>query len=210
MAYTFLDFETTGLDYLTEQVIEIGAIKLDEQFNEIGRLHTMVQLVEGRVLSSFITELTGIETKDTYTGVPEAVGLNMLKDFIGKSIVVCQYASFDLSFLAKATEPEYFMCTRTMSQLINPKERAGLKDICERYGIELDHHRSISDVEATIEAFKIMYPICLEKRLPTLNVLMQTEERPLKYIPLEAVVIGKEAFLKNLEDAEKEAEATEE
>jgi DNA polymerase III subunit epsilon len=204
MAYTFLDFETTGLSHLEDQVIEIGAIKTDEQFNEIGRLHTMVKLVEGRVLKPFITELTGIKTEDTYTGVSEAVGLNMVKDFIGTSIVVCQYASFDLSFLSKAIEPEYFMCTRTMSQLLNPKERAGLKDICERYGIHLDHHRSISDVEATIEAFKIMFPICLEKKLPTLNVLMQSEERPLKFIPLEAVVIGKEAYLKNLEEAEGE------
>lgn len=207
MAYTFLDFETTGLDYLTEQVIEIGAIKTDSSFNEIGRLHTMVKLVEGRELTAFIQELTGIKPEDTYTGVSESVGLNMVKDFIGDSIVVCQYASFDLSFLSSAIEPEYFMCTRTMSQLVNPHEKAGLKDLCERYNVELNHHRAISDVEATIEVFKVLYPLCLEKRLPTLNVLMQTEERPLKYIPLEAVVIGKEAFLKNREEAEAEKDA---
>src|SRR4051794_32984475 len=110
--YTFLDFETTGLDYLNEQVIEIGAIKLNGDYEEIGRLHTMVQLTEGRELSQFITDLTGIKEEDTYFGVSEVSGLMMLKEFIGNTIVVAQHASFDLSFLSKAFEPDKFICTR--------------------------------------------------------------------------------------------------
>ena len=33
--YLVLDFETTGLDYKTEQVIEVGAIKYDEELEEL-------------------------------------------------------------------------------------------------------------------------------------------------------------------------------
>src|SRR5699024_10924435 len=114
MGYTVLDFETTGLDYLTEQIIEIGAIKLDNEFNEVGRLHTMVKLTEGKVLKPFVTYLTGITEQDTQQGVSEVDALTMLKLFIGDSVVVAQHAPFDLSFLAKAIEPEFFIDARSL------------------------------------------------------------------------------------------------
>ena len=187
MAYVVLDFETTGLDYKTEQVIEIGAIKLDREFKEIGRLHTMVKLTEGKQLTPFISELTGITEADLYEGLSEVTALNMLKDFIGNSVVVAQHAPFDLSFLAKAVEPEYFIDTRSLSRLLNPDEKAGLKDLCERYGVELDHHRSISDVKATIEVLKIMLKESQEKRISFVNVIVSTPDRPLNFVPLSAV-----------------------
>ena len=59
MAYVVLDFETTGLDYKKEQVIELCAIKLDREFNEIGGLHTMVWLTEGKTLTPFIRAWAG-------------------------------------------------------------------------------------------------------------------------------------------------------
>lgn len=207
MAYTVIDFETTGLDYLTEQVIEIGAIKLDTNFNEIGRLHTMVKLTEGRELKPFITKLTGIKAEDTYDGVSEAVGLNMLKDFIGDSVVVAQHAPFDLSFLAKAVEPEHFIDTRSLSRLINPDEKAGLKDLCERYGIKLVHHRSISDVLATIEVLKILLAEAQSKGIPAYNVIVVAPDRPLNFVPLSAVVIDLETYKNNLQAIADEAEA---
>lgn len=193
MAYTVIDFETTGLDYLTEQIIEIGAIKFDNDFNEVGRLHTMVQLVEGRELKPFITELTGITAKDTLTGVPEVVGLNMLKDFIGDSVVVAHHAPFDLSFLAKAVEPEAFIDTRSLSRLINPDEKAGLKDLCERYDVELQHHRSINDAEATATVVQIMMDEARDLQLPFMNLVVKAPDRELNFIPLSAIVVPLES-----------------
>jgi|SRR5699024_2888570 len=189
MGYTVLDFETTGLDYLTEQVIEIGAIKLDNNFNEIGRLHTMVTLTEGRKLKPFITNLTGITEADLIGGVSEVVGLSILKDFIGDSIVVAQHAPFVLSFLAKAFEPERFIDTRSLSRIVEPDKKAGLKDLCERYDVELVHHRSISDVEATIEVLKHLLKEIGELGLPYINMVVKAPDRDLTFIPLSAVVL---------------------
>jgi DNA polymerase III subunit epsilon len=211
MAYVVLDFETTGLDYLTEQVIEIGAIKLDKDFNEIGSLHTMVRLTEGKELSQFIQDYTGIKEEALYDGLPEAVALNMLKDFIGNSVVVAQHAPFDLSFLAKAVEPELFIDTRSISRLLNPDEKAGLKDLVERYGVELNgHHRSMNDVKATIEVFKIMMNETLQRGLPVYNVIVKAPDRDLPFIPLSAVVIGLDAYKENLRKAEEAKAASEE
>ena len=58
--YLVLDFETTGLDYKTEQVTEVGVIKYDEDFNEIGMFHTYVKLYVEHGLSDFIKDHTGI------------------------------------------------------------------------------------------------------------------------------------------------------
>jgi len=202
MAYVVLDFETTGLDYLTEQVIEIGAVKLDADFNEIGTLHTMVRLTEGKALPSFITELTGITEEDTYNGLTEVTALNMLKDFIGNAVVVAQHAPFDLSFLAKAVEPEYFIDTRSLSRMLNPDEKSGLKDLCERYNVHLEHHRSMSDVKATIEVFKIMMNEAMETGTPFLNIIVTSPDRPLNFVPLSATVISLDALKENIAEAE--------
>lgn len=204
MAYVVLDFETTGLDYKTEQIIEIGAIKLDSNFNEIGTLHTMVRLTEGNTITPFITELTGISEEETYNGLSEVTALNMLKDFISGCVVVAQHAPFDLSFLAKAIEPEYFIDTRSLSRLINPDEKAGLKDLCERYNVELNHHRSISDVKATIEVFKIMMNEALQLGRPFLNIIVTTPDRPLNFVPISATVISLDALKENLAAAAEE------
>lgn len=205
MAYVVIDFETTGLDYKTEQIIELGAIKLDSNFNEIGTLHTMVRLTEGNSITPFITELTGITEEDTYNGLSEVTALNMLKDFISGCVVVAQHAPFDLSFLAKAIEPEYFIDTRSLSRLINPDEKAGLKDLCERYNVELEHHRSISDVKATIEVFKIMMNEAMQLGRPFLNIIVTTPDRPLNFVPISATVISLDALKENLAAAEEEA-----
>lgn len=204
MNYTVIDFETTGLDYLTEQIIEIGAIKYNSDFKEVGRLHTMVKLTEGKKLSAFITKLTGIKEEDTRSGVTEVVGLNMLKDFIADSIVIAQHAPFDLSFLAKAVEPEMFIDTRSLSHLLNPNEKAGLKDLCSRYGVKLEgHHRSINDCEATAGVFMAMVEEAKAQGIAYTNVVVKSSSRKLNFIPLSGIVIDINDWIEHLKDKEK-------
>lgn len=207
--YVVIDFETTGLNYLDEQIVEVGAVRLNSKLEPVGTLHTMVRLTEGRNLPEFITNLTGIKQEDLLYGVSETVALNMLKDFIGKSIVIAHHAPFDLSFLASAVEPEFFIDTRAMSQLLHPEEKAGLKDVAERYGIEFKHHRSLSDVHATIDAFKHMKAEAEQRGLPYTNLVFSTEERPLKFIPLSAIVVDFNKYKEQQgeqEEQEKESE----
>ncbi|MGG4386434.1 3'-5' exonuclease, partial [Priestia megaterium] len=133
--YVVLDLETTGLDYTKEQITEIGAIKIDENYNEIDRFHTMVSLEEGRELSEFITKLTGITEKDLEGYPPENICLMELDEFIGDSIVVAQNAPFDLSFISRGgIEPEKFICTRALVRYVEPELSASLKDVTKRNG----------------------------------------------------------------------------
>jgi DNA polymerase III subunit epsilon len=188
--YVVLDFETTGLDYKTEQVIEVGALKLDRDFKEIGTLNVMVKLKKGKKLPPFITELTGIVEDDLKEGLSEFHAMQILHRFIGNDIIVAQFASFDLGFLSKYMAPKRFICTRSLSRLLNPSEKASLKDLVQRYNVTLDnHHRALSDVKATAEVFKIMKKEADEKGIEYLNVMVNASERPLRYIPENAKVV---------------------
>lgn len=186
--YTVLDFETTGLNYQEEQVIEIGATKLDKYLKPVSQLNLLVKLDEGRELPEFITNLTGITAEDLENApVEEYTALSMLEAFIGDDIVVAQFASFDLSYLSKVMKPERFICTRSVSRILDNKKKAGLKDLVPRYGATLDnHHRALADVEATVEVFKgMMGRLFLEgyHMEEVLNVMVDSKERPLKYVP---------------------------
>jgi DNA polymerase III subunit epsilon len=188
--YIVFDFETTGLEANKEQVIEIASAKLDENLEPVETYSTLVRLNEGRTLPQFIRQLTGITAEELEEkGIPERHAMKQLKEFIGDNIVVAQFASFDLSFLAKVLVPEKFICTRSMARLLRPDEYASLSNLIKIYGIEnLDPHRAYADVEATIEVFKKQKAECDEKGIDYMNVLIDSNERPLKYVPENAVV----------------------
>lgn len=187
--YVVFDFETTGLDYKTEQVIEIACAKLDANLKPIATINGLVALNEGKKLPPFITQLTGI-TPDMLEGQKsEKESLQNLKEFIGDSIVVAQFASFDLSFLSKVLNPEQFICTRSMARMLRPEAKASLANLVEHYGVtNLDPHRAFADVEATIEVFKHQKAECDEKGIEYMNVLVDSKERPLNYVPENATV----------------------
>lgn len=187
--YIVFDFETTGLNANEEQVIEIASAKLDENLQPVDTFATLVALNEGRTLPQFIRQLTGISADDLKGQMPEDEAMNKLKEFIGDSIVVAQFASFDLSFLAKVHKPEKFICTRSMARKLRPTEPASLKNLVKIYGVtNLDPHRAYADVEATIEVFRHQKKECDEKGIEYMNLLIDSNERPLQYVPENAVV----------------------
>lgn len=187
--YVVFDFETNGLDPNLDQIIEIAGAKFDEDMNPIETYHTMVALNEGQTMPQYIRQLTGISAEDLKDGIREDFALNQLKDFIGDSIVVAQFASFDLSFLAKVMKPEKFICTRSMARQLRPTEYASLSNLIKIYGIENLHpHRAYADVEATAEIFKLQKAECDAKGIEYMNVLVDSTERPLNYVPDNAIV----------------------
>lgn len=183
MAYTVLDFETTGLDFKTEQVIEISAINLDDYFNEVGTFNTFVKLREGKELPEFITNLTGIEHDDLVFGMEEEDAFNLLRGFIGRNTVVAQYAPFDLAYLFEhMIVPRQYICTKSLTSKAEPTENSSLIPTCERLGINLENaHRAIDDCRATAEVLK--HRLIINGMFGCENTLVVTEGRALNFIP---------------------------
>lgn len=188
--YTFIDLETTGLDYETEQIIEIAAVRTDLE-REYGRFHTFVTLRDERSLHAEITSLTGITEDDLVGGTDlyKAVGA-LIRLFAGTTIVA-HNAPFDLSFVSHhAIVTEDFVCTRALAKLVEPTESASLAAVCARHGIDLTgHHRAMNDVLATIEVFRKLAPIAKARRIDYRNVVVSSPERPLNFVPYNAKVV---------------------
>lgn len=186
--FSVIDIETTGLDHETDHITEIAAIRTDG-IREYGRFQTFVRLPAGAVIPPMLTELTGITTEDL-TGAPmEWDALLALEAFVFGSTVVAHNAPFDLAFISRIFKPREFVCTRALSKLVEPQESASLKDVCARHGIELNgHHRAMNDVEATVKVFGKLRELAEINGISYRNVVIDSDERPLKYTPSGAIV----------------------
>ena len=193
--YLVLDFETTGLDYKTEQDTEVGVIKYDEDFNEIGMFHTYVRLQNDRVLSDFIKKHTGITEDKLAYGMNEEIAMAVIEAMIEyDTVVVAQFAPFDFGYLSNyGILPSNYICTKTLTDIAEPYERSNLGETCERNGIVLkDAHTAMGDVRATKELLQLRLSQGLEVYH---NHVTEQPDRPLRFMPHNTVaVLDKEDF----------------
>jgi len=193
---TVLDIETTGLDATTDHITEIAAIRAEIiegipglAYREIGRFQTFVALPRGVEIAPEITQLTGIRAEDLRGAVADFRALIALNEFAQWSVIVAHNAPFDLSFMPSLRMRRGFVCTRALSRLVDPDESARLADCCARYGIDLTgHHRAMNDAEATLQLYAILRQKAESRSIEYRNVVIDSEERPLKYVPPGAIV----------------------
>lgn len=184
--YTVIDFETTGLDHTENVVIEIGAIKLDKNLRDYASFNTKVTLPPGVELPELITKITKITPESLVDAMHEDEAFELLWKFIADDIVIAHNAPFDLGFLAKY-RPHYkpnFLDTRTIIKLIEPGEKASLKDAVKRYSVPyLNHHSALADCVMTAGVLRGLRDKVgsVDKLHDYLNTAVDSEERPLRY-----------------------------
>lgn len=196
--FVILDLETTGLDYKVEQITEIAAIVLDFDLQVVDSFQRYVNLTEGRVLSDFVKNLTGF-TEDflATNGIDEVEAINQFKNFLMGYIgdypltFVAHHAPFDFSYLSKHDiKPVDFICTRVLSRLVDPYEKASLADVAKRLGIENPaHHQAMNDIEVTRQVLATLAPIAVSRGIEFRNVVIDSAERPLNFIPENSKVL---------------------
>ncbi|ARC72594.1 PolC-type DNA polymerase III [Bacillus licheniformis] len=190
--YVVIDLETTGLDPEKDQITQISAIKYTKDGNQIALFNTYVQLTEGRKPSEYTPHIT---EELCSTGMAEEVAVLALDHFIDGSIMVIQYAPFDLSFIhwkhpdGDQIEEFYdFVCTRTLAKVLYPDSNPSLGPTAERLGIKNNrHHDAVNDCEVT---WKVFSHIKEKIKCPKSegfsfwhNTVMDFIDRPLSYHP---------------------------
>lgn len=96
------DFETTGLNPINDEIIEIGAIKLVNDGSGFKETEELSLLVKPKVLiSDKITEITGITNEIlSEQGIDQNVAFNKLSNLIDEDTLLVAYnIGFDLGFL---------------------------------------------------------------------------------------------------------------
>ncbi|MGC9469771.1 MAG: helicase C-terminal domain-containing protein [Anaerolineae bacterium] len=153
--YVAVDLETTGLDPMRDAIIEIGAVRFDEE-RVYDRFSTFVN--PGRRIPPFITELTGIRDEDVMTAMGAREATSQLADFVGRDPVVGHNVQFDLSFLRnhRVLQRNAAIDTFEIAGILVPHaSRYSLANLVKELGLDLPEqtHRALDDAEMTQALF---------------------------------------------------------
>src|SRR5699024_9160354 len=108
--FTVFDLETTGFSPVHDQIIEIGAVKIENGHitKRFGKfINPQVPIPEK------IVELTGINQEMVNDAPLIDEVIEEFIDFIGDSVLVAHNADFDSRFLAMNIEGTYGRCPFT-------------------------------------------------------------------------------------------------
>jgi DNA polymerase-3 subunit epsilon/ATP-dependent DNA helicase DinG len=158
-----LDIETTGLDSRRDAIIEIGAVRFSGARIE-SEWTTLVN--PGRVIPSFITQLTGITNEMVSKAPPVKAVINEFADFVGESPVLGHNVRFDLSFLRQhqilINNP--VLDTYELASVLMPTaSRYNLGALGQQLGILLPAtHRALDDARATHALYTRLYEFSLQ------------------------------------------------
>ncbi|KUL97990.1 DNA polymerase III subunit alpha [Fusobacterium nucleatum subsp. nucleatum] len=169
--FVVFDIETTGLNSHTNEIIEIGAVKI-----KAGRIvDRYSQLINpGRPIPYHITEITSITDEQVANEpkIDEVIG--KFVDFIGDAVLVAHNAPFDMGFIKRDIKKYLnidYQCsvidTLQMARDLFPDlKKYGLGDLNKTLGLALEkHHRAVDDSQATANMFIIFLDKYKEKGL---------------------------------------------
>ena len=99
--YIWLDFETTGLDLLKDEPIQLWIVEIDVDWNIIDQYQTLLRpQKELKELKNIVSFITNIDPKDLLKApTPSEVEKEISHFFWKNTIIIWHNISFDLSFL---------------------------------------------------------------------------------------------------------------
>ena len=204
--FVVFDIETTGLNSHTNEIIEIGAVKI-----KAGRIvDRYSQLINpGRPIPYHITEITSITDEQVANEpkIDEVIG--KFVDFIGDAVLVAHNAPFDMGFIKRDIKKYLnidYQCsvidTLQMARDLFPDlKKYGLGDLNKTLGLALEkHHRAVDDSQATANMFIIFLEKYKEKGLEYIKNIntgfeVNVRKQSLKNI---MVLVKTQAGLKNM------------
>ncbi|MBS1960885.1 MAG: hypothetical protein JST04_01625 [Bdellovibrionales bacterium] len=115
--YILLDFETTGLEPETCEIIEIGAIRV-EGLKEVARYHTLVK--PGTPIPAIITEITGITNAMVADAPSFGEVATAFAEFLGELPIVAHNSKVEQGFLDHHLSPLVGGFAYTVHNSIDP------------------------------------------------------------------------------------------
>jgi len=162
-SFVVYDIETTGFNAKSEDITEIGAIKIVND-EIIDSFSTLVK--PNKKIPAKITKLTGI-TDEMVEDAPKLEEvLPKFLEFVGEFTVVGHNVNFDNSFIVEKSynllnikwNPNSIdTCSLGRTLYRGKLEKFNLKSLSNYLGVNLEnHHRAVDDAKATAEIFLIM------------------------------------------------------
>ncbi|MDE6989891.1 MAG: PolC-type DNA polymerase III, partial [Lachnospiraceae bacterium] len=157
-AYVVFDIETTGFSPVTNRIIEIGAVKVEN-----GQITDRFSaFVNPQVPIPFeIEKLTGISDSMVIDADTIEVILPRFLEFVGDAALVAHNASFDVGFIKENAKRQnipfeltYVDTVGIARTLLTGQAKYTLDAVAKTLKISLEnHHRAVDDAECTAEIF---------------------------------------------------------
>ncbi len=154
--FVVIDFETTGLDAIKNELIEVSALKY------VGRnfVDSYITLIKPKIkIPYYITQINGITNEMVKDAPSIEEVIPRLVDFIGPSVLVAHNAAFDMKFLKCNAQrcglevKNSYIDTLSLSRKTFPElHNHKLATVARHIGIhEEGWHRAEFDTRATAE-----------------------------------------------------------
>ena len=179
MNYVIIDLEWNG-SYVKKvhgyfnEIIEIGAVKLDETLREVDRFQAIIHPAVSKKLTDLVTNLTSITDEELTDGGTFTGAMAGLRRFIGKTeTVVLTWSTTDLLVLLE--NYRYFCKTDTIPFMhayvdlqayyqqrmeLPNTQQVGLSAACEQLSVneeDVAHHRALDDSILTGRVLQKIY-----------------------------------------------------
>ena len=195
--YVVFDIETTGFSAVTDRIIEIGAVKVEDG-KITDKFSTFVN--PKRPIPFRITELTGITDEMVINSPDIETILPQFIEFIGDAVLVAHNASFDVGFIEQnckrqKIEADFtYVDTVALARVLLPAlNRFKLDTVAKALNISLEnHHRAVDDAGCTAEIFVKFVQMLKERELTTLakvNEFGDLNPDSIKKLPTYHVII---------------------
>lgn len=177
MQFVILDLEWNGtfsrrLDGFLNEIIEFGAVKLDENMNLLDTFSEVVRPQIGKRLSGKVKRLTHISSEELEAGIPFTQALSRFKSFLGGGVLMTwgtsdilalmenkrYYTGSDrLPFLSYYIDLQNY-CERQLSYEMG--KQMGLSTAAQLLQIDeegVDHHRALDDSLLSFECLRRLF-----------------------------------------------------
>ncbi len=182
--YVVLDVETTGLNTHADQIIEIGAVRIESGV-EVAEFSELIDPC--RPVPDRVTEITGISTA-MLRGKPKLMDvMPAFAKFCEGAVLVAHNAAFDIAFFRRAfrdaglpfDHPVLDTLALVRNQYPHFKNHK-LGNVCKQLGVSLANaHRAVHDARATsLVLLRVLNEVRAQKGVTTLaelNTCYQTD-----------------------------------
>lgn len=178
MNYIIMDLEwnnsfNKATQRFMNEIIEIGAVKLDDELNQVDTFSELIKPVVSKKLRSRIKTLTNISNEDVKAGQPFSAVIKAFEEWVGEDSVVMSWGDTDirtlltnykwfmkkdsLDFIKRYADlQKYCQCFINMENV----QQAGLSYAAQCLKIDPDsfpHHRALDDSLLSAECFKKVF-----------------------------------------------------
>jgi len=163
----FIDIETTGLNMIEHEIIEIGCVIADQKLNVLEEFELKIKPEHIENADKTALKINHYNKEDWEAGYSLEDAMKIFSEKVKDCIMIGQNVAFDSSFIEyslaklKSANTMHYHKLDTISitwAKLHKKpdlDRFSLREMCKLFGIENKNpHSALSDARATFELYK--------------------------------------------------------